>query len=203
MEIATQRAVLTGPPSSGKTTTTDFLEALGVDTLPEAARLVLRSASEAGYETEEIFDPDVMIPRQTAILHAGLQQELPIPPQAQKVMDRSCLDVIPFSHALGLNVSAWMRYAEMIRYRQVIYLEPLPLVGDKERPADKAAAELRLKVDRVSRDFWSSLGYQVQFIPAYDQKGEVLSFGARLGLVAKALGFRPSDIWRDREISER
>jgi predicted ATPase len=194
-EIVTDRIVLTGPPSSGKTTTADFLSELGVATLPEAARLVLCAASARGYEVDEIFAPDVLVARQTAILNAGLSQELPIDPAERRVMDRSCLDVIPFSQALGMDVSSWMRYANLLRYRKIIYLEPLPLKADTERPADQKAEELRKRVDEVSRRFWESLGYQVHYVSAVDSRGEVLSYGTRLGLVAKALGFGPWSIW--------
>ena len=190
-EIVTRRIVLTGPPSSGKTTNTDFLDAAGFDTKAEAARLVLSVATRHGYRTAEIFDPAHLEARQSKIFFRGLAQELEIDPDRPIVMDRSFLDAIPFSAALGMDTSSWLGYAKLFRYQQVVYLEPLPLVGDAERPVDPEFAALCRRVDELSRDFWNSLGYRPIYIPALDSSGSVLSIPKRLGLVARALGFSP------------
>jgi len=190
-EIATRRIVLTGPPSSGKTTNTEFLSAAGLPTLPEAARLVLGRATGAGYSVGEIFDPAHLEARQTKIFLNGFVRELKENPDHIKIMDRSFLDAIPFSQALGMDVSSWLRYGEFIRYERIIYLEPLPVLGDSERPADPGFVEMYKRIDQLSRNFWHGLGYSPTYIPALDSSGATISIATRLGLVARALGFTP------------
>ena len=192
--ILTESVVITGPPSSGKTTSLGGFKRWGLNTHAESARLVLERAAQAGYSTAEIYSEAVKQVRQEAMMTASFIRDFKLAcqdPDGRHYLDRSFLDVIPFSEVIGVDID-WARpLVNSIRFqKRVIYLEELPLVGDGERPADSDFDALRKEVDRRSRKFYVENGYELLVIPAFEQS-KLLGPVDRFVDICKKLDLQP------------
>lgn len=118
--------VITGGPSTGKTTLLAELEKLGHKTIPEAARSVIDQAIDKGISVEELrsdeqrFQADVI--RLKEKIEASLDKSL------LTFFDRGMQDSLAYIRHYGFSIEDWvMAMMDKASYRKVFLLEPLPV----------------------------------------------------------------------------
>jgi predicted ATPase len=116
--------VITGGPSTGKTTLLSELEKLGHLTVPEAARIVIEEATKKGVSLKELRKDERMF--QTEVLK--LKQKLEEDTKAGVItfFDRGMQDSLAYMRYYGFAVEEWMQdLFTTSRYQKIFLLEPL------------------------------------------------------------------------------
>ena len=116
--------IITGGPSTGKTTLQDELAKLGYATLAEAARMEIDDAVEIGLTAEELradekhFQDEVV--RRRVELEAGLPTDRPV------ILDRGMQDSLAYYRYYDFEVEPWVQdLIDEARYGLVFVMEPL------------------------------------------------------------------------------
>lgn len=132
MKTATNWYVITGGPSSGKTTTISLLKSKGYATTPEMARAIIEEEMDLGRELAEIrADGDAF---QIQILHRQQQLEAKLDPEQVVFMDRGIPDGLAYERFLGLTPNPELVAAsEAAAYHKVFVLDLLPIEDDGGR----------------------------------------------------------------------
>jgi predicted ATPase len=152
--------VITGGPSSGKTTTVNLLKARGYRTTIEHARHYIDTKRVTGKGTAQIRANQLAFQR--GVLDMQIEQEATIPRDELCFLDRALPDALAYYRFLNLEPDQLLLAAlKTVSYRKVFVLDLLPLAPDYARTEDVAAqrqihallleiyAELRLPVERV------------------------------------------------------
>ena len=133
-KIETNWTVLSGAPSSGKSTIIDALAKLGFATSHEIARDVLVRSDMRGVGADELLNLHPLISQHTFSAET-YQQELSLDPAKQIILDRSLTDSLAFLRAYGLDIPPNIaEAADRFSYKQVIILKRLTLDKDGFRP---------------------------------------------------------------------
>ena len=157
MEERLRKVVLTGGPSSGKSTLIKELERRGHKILHEVARSVLEERRDIATTKDE------WLVRQDLIYKRQLAEEEKA--SGLVFLDRGTIDIVAYSkHILGyvpLEV-------EKNNYFAVFPLERLPFVKDGLRAenGDEEAQRIHEKI----LETYSEFGYTLTFIPAFNEK---------------------------------
>ena len=118
--------VITGGPSSGKTTTVDLLRARGYRTAIEDARLYIDLQRLGGRTVEEIRGRQVEFQRN--VLAMQLAQEASLDRDELVFLDRAVPDSLVYYRFLGIEPDAALLDAIVrSRYRKVFVMDLLPL----------------------------------------------------------------------------
>jgi predicted ATPase len=134
--------VITGGPSSGKTTTVDMLRDLGHTTTIEHARHYLDLKRVEGKTVEEVRARRREF--QHGVLAMQLDQEASLDPDEIIFLDRAIPDSLAYYRFLDLEPDAELLDAlQHVSYRKAFILDLLPLAADYARTED-AAAQLRI-----------------------------------------------------------
>lgn len=116
--------VITGGPSSGKTTLLTELEKRGYATLPEAARIIIDEAIAAGKTVEELRSDEKKF--QEVVLGYKIKVESEHPAELLTFFDRGIHDTLAYLQLKALTIDANVLQAMRIaRYKQVFLLDPL------------------------------------------------------------------------------
>ena len=130
--------VITGGPSSGKTTTVDLLRARGYTTTIEHARHYLDLKRVQGHTVEEVRARQQEFQR--GVLAMQLEQEANLDPEETVFLDRALPDSLAYYRFLGLEPDPQLLDALLhVSYRKVFILDLLPLAPDYARTEDTAA----------------------------------------------------------------
>jgi predicted ATPase len=130
--------VLTGGPSSGKTTTVNLLGKRGYTTTIEHARHYLDTQRAAGKTVEEVRENQKAF--QLGVLDMQIEQENSLDPDQVVFLYRSIPDAMPYYRFLGLTPDERLLKAlTRVLYRKVFILNCLALVRDYTRREDEAA----------------------------------------------------------------
>lgn len=130
--------VITGGPSSGKTTTVDLLRARGYTTTIEHARHCLDLKRIQGQTVEEVRGRRLQFQR--GVLDMQLEQEASLDPEETVFLDRALPDSLAYCRFLGLEPDPRLLHAlKRVSYRSVFILDLLPLAPDYARTEDVAA----------------------------------------------------------------
>lgn len=116
--------VITGAPSTGKTTLINGLSMLGYATVPEAARLVIDEAIKQGRTVEELRKIEKDFQHQ--VLNKKLELEKKQPAEKLTFFDRGLHDTLAYLHVHQINIEDYVH--ELIsarKYKRVFLLEPL------------------------------------------------------------------------------
>jgi len=116
--------VITGGPSTGKTTLLAELSKRGYKTLPEAARHIIESNLAKGLSLQEIRADEKKFQEDVALLKAEvestLQKDTPI------FLDRGMHDTIAYLQHYGFAIEDWVQnLVKKSSYDKVFLLEPL------------------------------------------------------------------------------
>lgn len=157
--------VITGPPSSGKTSLIRHLASLGHRTRPEGATRCIERMLATGRPLSDICAVGNQAALQLAIalLNAEQEAEVAHEPDVPYVLDRSLIDTIAYCRLYGQpdrDAEDHMRH----RYHPVvILLEPRPMTANHVRcESDDTAARLALLYEQV----YTERGYTVVKVPA-------------------------------------
>ena len=168
--------VITGGPSSGKTTTVNILRARGYQTTIEHARHFLDTQRVSGKTVTEIRKNQAAF--QLGVLEMQIEQENSLDPAALTFLDRALPDALAYYRFLDLPPDPKLLYAlRSARYRKVFLLDLLPLVKDYARTEDNTAQR---KIHDLLRKVYEELGHPVETVPALDPEARVEYILARL-----------------------
>ncbi len=152
--------VLTGGPSSGKTTLLNELGKLGYYTVPEAARRIIDDNIANGISSGELRKDAAAFQKQ--VLELKLKTERKTPKSRIVFFDRGVPDSMAYYEFLNLDMHGLKKLAKD-RYRRVFFLEQLPYKKDYARTESKKMAS---NISRLLFRAYKNLGYSIVSLPA-------------------------------------
>ena len=159
--MKTNWCVITGGPSSGKTTTVNLLRERGYATTIEHARHYLDTQRQKGHTVEEVRANQRAF--QLGVLDMQIEQESELDPRELVFLDRAIPDALAYCQFLELEPDEKLLDAlRTASYRKVFLLDPLPFVRDYARTEDAAA---QAKLHDLLGDVYRSLGFPVVEVP--------------------------------------
>ncbi|ESU19082.1 hypothetical protein FCR2A7T_25010 [Flavobacterium cauense R2A-7] len=168
--------VITGGPSSGKTTTVNILKEIGYITTFEHARHYLDTQRLKGRTIEETRKNQREF--QLGVLDMQIEQENEIAANVQVFLDRAIPDALAYYRFLNLSVDEKLAKAlQMVSYKKIFILDPLPLKNDYARSEDEQAQK---KIHELITEVYESLPFPVVHVP-------VLSAEERVDFILKNL----------------
>lgn len=176
-EHTTRWVVITGAPSSGKTSVIDDLRARGYAVQGEVARELIEECLRRGLTVEDVRREGGQ-QLQRDILRIKREREAAVDPTECVFMDRGMPDSIPYFRLAGLDVAMAVQACRTFRYAAVFVFDRLPLVKDGIRAEDESLAQ---KIDEMLRADYKSLGYDPIAVP-------VMPIAQRSDFILQALG---------------
>lgn len=168
--------VITGGPSSGKTTTVDLLRARGYRTTIEDARLYIDLQRLGGRTVEQIRGRQVEFQRN--VLALQLAQEAALDPDELVFLDRAVPDSLAYYRFLGIEPDpALLEAIERAPYRKVFVMDLLPLAPDYARTEDVPAQR---RIHQLLVEVYESLPIPVERVPVLPPEERVDHILARL-----------------------
>jgi predicted ATPase len=153
--------VITGGPSSGKTTMADLLRQRGYRTTIEHARHYIDLQRLGGHSVAEVRSRQLECQRN--VLDMQLEQEASLDPHEIVFLDRALPDSLAYYRFLGLQPDPELLEAlEHVAYRKVFVLDLLPLAPDYARTEDTAAQR---RIHDLLLEVYKSLTAPVQRVP--------------------------------------
>ncbi len=153
--------VITGGPSSGKTTTVNLLKGRGYHTTIEHARHYLDTQRAKGRTVKEIRKHQREF--QLGVVDMQVEQERSISPDDLVFLDRAIPDALAYYRFLGLHVDQKLKKAlDNVSYKKIFILDCLTLVPDYARTEDETAQR---KIHRLLTDVYESLPFPVVHVP--------------------------------------
>jgi predicted ATPase len=160
--------VVTGPPSSGKTTLIDALQEKGYITSPEIAReMIVECSKQRLHSKIESF--------QREILAITCRREHFLDIGQRIFFDRGIPDSIAYFNYNHLDPEDAVRAARFRRYQHVFYCEGLPVIQDGVRKESEAGAKV---LGKLILDAYRLMKYEPIILP-------VLSVAERVELILK------------------
>ena len=168
--------VITGGPSSGKTTTVNMLSERGYKTTIEHARHFIDTMHQSGRTVEEIRRNQQEF--QSGILEMQIEQEASLAPDKMVFLDRAIPDALAYYRFLNLPVDEEITNAmQSVSYRKIFILDLLPFVKDYARTEDENAQK---EIQSLLIEVYTSLPSPVIHLP-------VLSPEERVSFILKNL----------------
>lgn len=160
-ESRTNWYVVTGGPSSGKTTTMNLLRQWGYKTTIEHARHYLDTQRADGKTVKEVRDHQTEF--QLGVLSMQIEQEASLSPEEVVFLDRAIPDALAYYRFLNLPPDEKLLDAmRTVSYKKIFILDNLPLVKDYARTEDKAAQK---KIHELITEVYESLPFPVVHVP--------------------------------------
>jgi len=174
MGIASQANwyVITGGPSSGKTTTVNILKGRGYKTTVEHARHYIDTQRVTGKSVAEIKNNQVAF--QQAILNMQIAQEQELSPDEMVFLDRAIPDALAYYRFLNLPEDEKLGHAlNKVSYKKIFILAPLPLEHDYARTEDEAAQN---KIHALLTETYEALPFPVVHVPVLspEERGDFI-----------------------------
>ena len=159
--ITTNWYVITGGPSSGKTTTVNLLSKRGYQTTIEHARHYLDTQRADGKTVKQIRDNQKEF--QLGVLNMQIEQEASLIPKDVVFLDRAIPDALAYYRFLNLPPDKKLHHAmRTCAYKKIFILDNLPLVHDYARTEDTAAQK---KIHELITEVYESLPFPVVHVP--------------------------------------
>lgn len=171
----TQWVVITGPPSSGKTTLVNTLQAGGHIVSSEVAREIIQYTLYPGHLKKCM--PRDSLALQREILAVTLKREHSLSLEKEVFFDRGVPDSIAYFEFHGFDPQVAIRASNFRRYKRVYYCEGLPVEKDGIRLENEKVAE---EIGELIIKAYTSLNYEIVFLP-------VVSVEERLIMILKDL----------------
>jgi predicted ATPase len=162
--------VITGGPSTGKTTLLAELEKLGYKTIPEAARTLIDQALSKGVAANELRADEKKFQEDQVRLkeknESSINTKLPV------FFDRGMHDTIGYMRYYNFNVEDWIEeIMHKSRYQKVFLLEPLPIYHrDYARTENDDFIQ---NIHELLHDTYTEFGMEPISVPAVDLDGRV------------------------------
>ncbi len=168
--------VITGAPSSGKTTLVTELEKLGYWVIHGAARALIEEELALDRTLEEIrADAESF---ENLVLARKIASEARLPKDELIIFDRAVLDSIAYFEMAGMDPGAVFAKSPRNRYKRVFLLDPLPYERDEARIEDWAAV---IKLDQALERSYRMFSYDVARIG-------VMPIQERLRIIIEEIG---------------
>ncbi len=157
----TNWCVITGAPSSGKTSVIEALKKRGFAVENEVARELIEEALQDGRSLAQIRNHPSRL--QHDILSVSVAREEELDPGALVFLDRGLPDSITYLRLAGhAHPADALAAARLFRYRAVFIFDRLPVVKDDVRTEDAALAE---KIDKMLEEDYRAVGYDPVRVP--------------------------------------
>ena len=167
--IQTNWYVITGGPSSGKTTTVNLLKDRGYITTFEHARHYLDTQRLKGRTVEETRNKQAEF--QLGVLEMQIEQENEISPDVMVFLDRAIPDALAYYRFLNLPVDEKLMQAlQRVFYKKVFVLDSLPIKKDYARTEDSTAQE---RIHDLLIEVYESLNFPVVRVPVLSPEERV------------------------------
>ena len=174
--VMTNWYVVTGGPSSGKTTTVNLLRERGYKTTIEHARHFIDTQCVTGRTVTEIRANQMAF--QKGVLDMQMEQERIIDCDELYFLDRALPDA--FAYYRFLNLTPEPRLVEAlteVAYKKAFVLDLLPLVSDYARTEDSDA---QVRIHALIVEVYESLKIVVEHVPVLPAVARVDFMLARL-----------------------
>jgi predicted ATPase len=159
----TEWYVITGGPSSGKTTTVEILKKRGYKTTIEHARHYIDTQRVTGKTTEEIRANQLAFQR--GVLDMQIEQEKSLSPKDTVFLDRALPDALAYYHFLNLpEDKVLQKVLGEASYKKVFILDPLPLQNDYARTENESAQK---RIHELLTEVYESLPFPVVHVPVF------------------------------------
>lgn len=153
--------VITGGPSTGKTTVINLLMERGYKTTIEHARHYIDTMKEEGRTVEEIRTNKRKF--QLGVLDMQIEQEAELSPSDTVFLDRAIPDAMAYYRFLKLEYDKILLDAmKEVAYKKIFILDRLPFVNDYARTEDEQAQKL---IHQLIIEVYQSLEFPVVFVP--------------------------------------
>jgi predicted ATPase len=160
-KIKTNWHVITGGPSTGKTTVINLLTQRGYKTTIEHARHYIDTMKVGGSSVEEIRENKRKF--QLGILNMQIKQEAELIKEDTVFLDRAIPDAMAYYQFLQLDYDRELLEAiEQVSYKSIFILDRLPFVKDYARTEDEEAQKA---IHQLIIDVYKSSGFPVIFVP--------------------------------------
>lgn len=157
----TNWCVITGGPSSGKTTTVNLLRDRGFSTTIEHARHYIDLRRIGGETVDEIRARQREFQR--GVLEMQLKQEAALDPDQVVFLDRAIPDSLAYYRFLDLEPDPRLLQAlKTVSYKKTFLLDLLPLESDYARTEDRADQQT---IHRLLTEVYTSLPTPVIRVP--------------------------------------
>jgi len=152
--------VVTGGPSSGKTTLVNELVKLGHAGYPEAARTLIDIELAAGRKLEDIQGTADF---QKRILEFRIEMEKKAPKDKIVFFDGAIPDGVAYCKLQRLDIEEYKKYYVPGVYRKIFFCRPLKFEKDYARVEDERMAQ---EIAGMRRQSYQDLGYEIIDLPA-------------------------------------
>ena len=153
--------VITGGPSSGKTTTVNLLRDRGYTTTIEHARHYIDLQRIEGRTVEEVRAKQREFQR--GVLDMQLAEEAALDPATTVFLDRAIPDSLAYYRFLQLEPDPILVAAlEQVDYRTTFILDLLPLAPDYARTEDTAAQQ---RIHHLLTEVYAALPFPIVHVP--------------------------------------
>ena len=153
--------VITGAPSSGKTTIINELRKRNFQVAHEVARAYICSLVDKSHPVHSI--PRHTLDIQQKILDLKSKREQKLNPEEIIFFDRGIPDSIAYYLYHGLDPEEVIQACQHNRYKKIFYLEGLPIEADGVRVENEQAAQ---ELGELIQQSYLSLGYEILKVPA-------------------------------------
>jgi predicted ATPase len=159
--IVTNWHVITGAPSSGKTTLINQLAQRGYAVAPEIARDYIEGLLANNLTLEDIQKNNKQLQR--GILASALKRERRLLASQLMFFDRGTADSLGYFAYYQLETQHIVQACQRLRYKKNFYCHQLPVVPDEIRVEDNTIAN---KIGEHIYQAYDHLGYQLIELPA-------------------------------------
>ncbi|MGW1456182.1 AAA family ATPase [Salegentibacter agarivorans] len=160
-KASTNLQVITGGPSTGKTTVINMLAERGYKTTIEHARHYIDTMRTEGQTVEELRSNRKKF--QIGVLDMQIEQEASILPQDLVFLDRAIPDAMAYYQFLKLDYDEKLLTAvKNTSYKKIFILDRLPFTKDYARTEDEEAQK---KIHQLIIDVYTSLGFPIVSVP--------------------------------------
>jgi predicted ATPase len=168
--------VITGAPSSGKSSTISELERRGYKVQQEASRAVIEEKLSSGLTLDQLLSDGQALQRD--IVQREIQRQKERDPNQLIFLDRGMGDRVAYDRFLDMDATETFATSQCFLCKAVFIMERLPLIKDGVRlENEEEAGRLDLLIERSYRD----LGYEPIRIP-------VLPLNQRVDFILDTLG---------------
>jgi predicted ATPase len=159
--IQTNWHVITGGPSSGKTTLINRLAEMGYKTSSEIARAYLKEQLAKNHLTVEDIKKN-MLELQRRILSLMLEHERELSKDDLIFFDRGTPDSLAYFRFHHFNDEHVVKACQHLRYKKVFFCHQLPVVQDGIRDEDDATAKM---ISKYILTVYKDLNYDLIELP--------------------------------------
>jgi predicted ATPase len=160
-KVKTNWYVITGGPSTGKTTVINMIAKKGYKTTIEHARHYIDTMRIDGETIEDMRNNKRKF--QLGVLDMQIEQETEIYPEDLVFLDRAIPDAMAYYQFLSLDYDEKLLNAvKNASYKKIFILDRLPFIKDYARVEDE---EDQKKIHQLIIKVYTSLGFPIVFVP--------------------------------------